>query len=68
MEVFVLTFVFIGLAALGMATGLVVRGSALKGTCATLDGDCDVCQARRRRGELGPENCPRRAGRLTRQS
>ena len=52
METFVLSFIVIGLAAVGMAAGLLLRGSALKGTCATLNElgsaqiDCATCPLR----------------------
>lgn len=57
MEIFVLTFVVFALAAVGMAAGLLLRGSALAGSCATITGDgdptskCDICRASRSEGE-----------------
>ena len=66
MEIFVLTFVVIGLAALGMAVGVLIRGSELKGTCATLNGTdyesiaCEICPARHWRGARKPGRCLRR--------
>lgn len=66
MEIFILTFVVIGLAVLGMAVGVLVRGSELKGTCATLSGAdyasvaCEICPARHWHGARKPGRCPRR--------
>jgi hypothetical protein len=66
MEIFILTFVVIGLAALGMAVGVLVRGTELKGTCATLNGTdyasiaCEICPARHWRGARKPGRCLRR--------
>lgn len=66
MEIFILTFVVIGLAVLGMAVGVLIRGSELKGTCATLNGTdyafiaCEICPARHWRGARKPRRCPRR--------
>lgn len=66
MEIFILTFVVIGLAVLGMAMGVLIRGSELKGTCATLNGTdyasiaCEICPARHWRGARKPGRCPRR--------
>ncbi|MDH3740437.1 MAG: hypothetical protein OER56_02465 [Hyphomicrobiales bacterium] len=66
MEIFILTFVVIGLAALGMAVGVLVKGSELKGTCATLSGAdyasiaCEICPARHWHGARKPGRCPRR--------
>ena len=66
MEIFILTFVIICLAALGMAVGVLIRGSELKGTCATLNGTdyvsiaCEVCPARHWHGARKPGRCPRR--------
>ncbi len=37
MELFILSFLIFLLAALGMAAGFLLKGSALQGTCATLD-------------------------------
>jgi len=65
MEIFVLTFVVIGLAVVGMATGLLVRRSGLKGTCATLgEGSlaglaCDICPSRHWHDAPHPKRCPR---------
>ncbi len=56
MEVFVLSFIVFGLAALGMAAGLVLRGTELKGTCATLSSGvhaalgCEFCPTRHSQG------------------
>jgi len=66
MEIFILSFVIIGLAALGMALGVLVRGSELKGTCATLSGAdyasiaCQICPARHWRGAGKSQRCARR--------
>lgn len=52
MEIFLLSFIVVSLAAVGMAAGLLLRGSALKGTCATLNElgsahiDCETCPLR----------------------
>ena len=63
MELFVLSFLVIGLAVLGMAAGVLARGSELKGTCATLGGDgrismaCEICTARHRRAACREHLC-----------
>jgi len=63
MELFILSFIFVGLAALGMAVGVLFRGSELKGTCATLEEGlyalttCENCPARHRRGGHKPQVC-----------
>ena len=65
MELFILSFVVIGLAVLGMALGVLLRGSELKGTCATLSGGvlasmaCEICPARHRRDPGRPRSCAR---------
>lgn len=52
MELFGLSFIIFTLSALGMAVGVIVKGSALKGSCATLDAGprgyikCTFCPAR----------------------
>lgn len=45
MEIFLLSFFVIVLASLGLATGLLLAGKPLKGSCATLgrDGACEAC-------------------------
>lgn len=66
MELFLLSFVFIGLAAVGMALGVLLRGAELKGTCATLGGGvhpfvaCEICRARSGRNADAPRRCARR--------
>ncbi len=66
MELFVLSFIFMGLAALGMAVGALFRGAELKGTCATLGGGvhgiatCGICPLRQGRGRGEGQSCPRR--------
>jgi hypothetical protein len=63
MELFILSFVFFGLAALGMAAGVLLKGTQLKGTCATLGASvcasiaCAVCENRHNRGV-----CERQSG------
>lgn len=65
MEIFILSFIIIGLAAVGMAVGVLVGGSELKGTCATLSGTeyasiaCQICPARHWRGARGARRCAR---------
>ena len=66
MELFILTFIFIGLAALGMAVGVLFRGAELQGTCATLGGGvhgsmtCGICPVRQGRDRGEGQPCPRR--------
>ncbi len=67
MEIFILTFLVICLAALCMAAGVLVRKSELKGSCATLNANnypglaCEVCPARHWHNARKPGRCPRRA-------
>ena len=58
MELFLLSFFVIVLAALGMGVGAVFRGAELKGTCASLA--CEVCPARHLQGARNGGACPRR--------
>ncbi len=66
MEVFFLSFLIICVVAFGMAVGVLVRGSELKGTCATLNGTdyasiaCESCPARIGQSRSAPRDCPRR--------
>lgn len=66
MELFFLSFIFIGLAALGMAVGALFRGTELQGTCATLGGGvhgsmtCGICPVRQGHGRDEGQRCPRR--------
>lgn len=66
MDTFFLSFVVIGLAAFSMAVGVLVRGSELNGTCATLDGAnyasiaCEFCPTRNGQRAGVPRHCPRR--------
>lgn len=65
MEIFILSFIIISLAALGMAVGVLAGGAGLKGTCATLSGSeyasiaCQICPARHWRGARGARRCAR---------
>lgn len=67
MEIFILSLIFFGLAALGMAVGVLLRGSELKGTCATLGEGvhaliaCEICRAQSSHGTGEPQSCPRRS-------
>jgi hypothetical protein len=66
MEIFVLTFIVICLAALCMAAGVLVRKSELKGSCATLNANsyaglaCEICPARHWHNARKPNRCLRR--------
>ncbi len=66
MELFVLSFIFISLAVLGMAVGVLFRGSQLKGTCATLSCSshalmrCEICPKRHWRGVRRAKSCSHR--------
>ncbi|NIO10980.1 MAG: (Na+)-NQR maturation NqrM [Deltaproteobacteria bacterium] len=59
MEVFFISFVIIGLAILGMALGVLMGRSAIKGSCgglSTIDGsdkECPVCGAGGKSDEKG---------------
>lgn len=60
MEVFVLSFIILGLTILGMALGVILRGQTIKGSCGGLNAiagadKCVVCQK-----EIDP-NSPVRA-------
>lgn len=63
MELFILSFVSFGLAALGMATGVLLKGTQLKGTCATLGTSvyasvaCAVCANRHNHGACEAQSC-----------
>lgn len=72
MTLFILSFLFFCLAALGMAVSVLFRGAELKGTCATLGGGvhafmtCEICPARHEAGPDQPHSCARR--KMARQS
>ncbi len=59
MELFFISFVIIGLAFLGMATGVLLGRSSIKGSCGGLsavggqDGGCPVCGATRDGSDTG---------------
>ena len=59
MEVFVISFIIIGLAFLGMAAGVLLGRSGIKGSCGglrateRLDTECTVCGSNRESGDTG---------------
>lgn len=59
MEVFLISFIIIGLAFLGMAAGVLLGRSSIKGSCGGLsateglDAECPVCGANRESGDTG---------------
>lgn len=50
METFLLSFLVIVLASVGLAVGLLIAGKPLKGTCATLgeETNCEACGCAKR--------------------
>ncbi len=60
MELFIISFVVIGLAMAGMAASVLFGRSELKGTCASLGGGvgtlkgCEICPHRHREGMSKP--------------
>ncbi len=63
MEVFFISFIIIGLAFLGMAAGVLLGRSSIKGSCGGLsateglDTGCPVCGSNRESGDSGAK-CP----------
>ena len=62
MEVFFISFIIIGLAFLGMAAGVLLGRSSIKGSCGGLsateglDTGCPVCGENRESGDTGARN------------